>query len=284
MFKTVRTRAALIGLAALMLTGCSRPVAQSPQADNGADPLAVSPDREALARAVPPDYVMSILNASGGISAWAENRRLHAVGVVKIYRPDNSFYLTEHDFEVYPWSNAVRITASEPRGKFAWKMVAGRYEMLEGSTGADVSPLAGLYAAYADAFLQIVTAPVRLLDQGNQLHREPVPFRMNGQWYERIEVKFGPGTVAVERAGQADAQTSQPYWTDAVLFLNRASSLIDMIWLSNVSRQEYVTVRGYNYSDVESIGIRVPSKVEIFRARPDSTVQDRLAQIDIRGK
>lgn len=284
MFKTVRTRAVLIGLAASMLTGCSRPVVRSPQADSSADPLAVSPDREALARAVPPDYVMSILNASGGISAWAENRRLHAVGVVKIYRPDNSFYLTEHDFEVYPWSNAVRITASEPRGKFAWKMVAGRYEMLEGSTGADVSPLAGLYAAYADAFLQIVTAPVRLLDQGNQLHREPVPFRMNGQWYERIEVKFGPGTVAVERAGQTDAQTSQPYWTDAVLFLNRASSLIDMVWLSNVSRQEYVTVRGYNYSDVESIGIRVPSKVEIFRARPDSTVQDRLAQIDIRGK
>jgi len=115
-----------------MLTGCSRPVVRSPQADSSADPLAVSPDREALARAVPPDYVMSILNASGGISAWAENRRLRAVGVVKIYRPDNSFYLTEHDFEVYPWSNAVRITASEPRGKFAWKMVAGRYEMLEG--------------------------------------------------------------------------------------------------------------------------------------------------------
>ncbi len=267
-----------------MVTGCGRQAAQSPPAETGTEVLAVSPDREALARAVPPDYVVNILNASGGVSAWLENKRLHAMGVVKLYRPDNSFYLTEHDFEVYPWADAIRIAANEPRGKFVWKVVAGRYEMVEGSAATDVSPLSGWYGGYADAFLQIVTAPVRLLDAGNQLHHQPVPFRMEGRWYERIEVKFGPGMVPVEGAGQDQAKMSQPYWTDGIYYLNRASGLIDMIWLGNAGTQEYLTVRGYDYSDAESAGIRVPSKMEIFRAGPEGTIQDRLAQIDIKGR
>lgn len=283
MSKTARTCAVLIGVAVLTLTGCGRQVAQSSSGSDGADTLAVSPDREALARAVPEDYVVSILDASGGISAWVENKRLHAVGVVKLYTPENGFYLTEHDFEVYPWSDAIRISASEPRGKFTWKMVAGQYEMVQGSTGADVSPLSGSYAGYADAFLQIVTAPVRLLDSGNQLRHEPVPFRMDGQWYEKIEVKFGPSALEVQGA-EGGSKMSDPYWTDGIYYLRRGGALVDMIWLGNASRQEYLTVRGYNYSDVETTGIRVPSKVEIFRAGPDGTIQDRLAQIDIKGR
>lgn len=283
MFSTARTSAVLIGLAALMLAGCGRQAAQSPQENNGAEMLAVGPDRVALARTAPPDYIVGILDASGGISAWVQNKRLHAVGVVKLYRPDNSFYLTEHDFEVYPWSDAVRISASEPRGKFTWKMVAGRYQMVEGSAASDVSPLSGLYAGYADAFLKIVTAPVRLLDRGNQLHHQPAPFRVDGQWYERIEVKFAPGMMPIEGAGEGDMRMSDPHWTDGVFFLNRATSLVDMIWLGNAGTQEYLTVRGYGYSDIKSAGVRVPSKVEIFRAGPDATIQERLAQIDIKG-
>ncbi len=284
MFRTAQVRATLIGWTVLMLAGCSGPVARKPQQGAAADALAVGPDREALARSVPADYVVSILDASGGVAAWAQNKRLRAVGVVKLYRPDDSFYLTQHDFEVYPWSDAVRVSASEPRGKFVWQMVAGRFEMVEGTPATDVSPLYGAYAGYADAFLQIVTAPVRLLDSGNQLYRQPAPFRMGGQWYERIEVKFASGMLAVEGAGSDAPRMSQPYWTDGVFYVNRASALIDMIWLANPTNQEYLTVRGYDYSDVKTAGVRVPSKVEIFRAGPDGTIRDRLAQIDIKGQ
>ncbi|MDY0357802.1 MAG: hypothetical protein RBR19_18110 [Sedimentisphaerales bacterium] len=284
MFRTFRVCATLIGLAAGMLAGCAGPVAQRPQDEAAADALAVGPDREALARSVPPDYVVSILDASGGVAAWTQNKRLRAAGVVKLYRPDDSFYLTQHEFEVYPWSNAVRIAAGEPRGKFVWQMVAGRFEMVEGTPATDVSPLYGAYAGYADAFLQIVTAPVRLLDAGNQLYRQPTPFRVGGQWYERIEVKFAPGMIAVEGGEPDDQRMSQPYWTDGVFYVNRASALVDTIWLANPTNQEYLTVRGYDYSDVKTAGVRVPSKVEIFRAGPDGTVQNRLAQIDIKGQ
>ncbi len=284
MFRTVQGRAVLVGLAALMLIGCGRQVARDPRTDRGAETLAVGPDREALARSVPPDYVVRILDGSGGISAWVQNKRLRAVGVVKLYRPDDSFYLTQHDFEVYPWSNAIRISANEPRGKFVWEMVAGQFEILEGSPAMDVSPLYGAYAGYADAFLQIVTAPVRLLDSGNQLYRQPAPFRMGGPWYERIEVKFAPGVVAVEGAGGGDRRMSQPYWTDGVFYLNRTSALVDLIWLGNAATQEYLAVRGYDYSDAKTAGVRVPTKVEIFRAGSDGTIRDRLAQIDIKGR
>lgn len=283
MTRTARRCVLLIGLTALIVIGCGRQVTRDAQEeDRRLDTLAVGPDREALARLAPPDYVVDVVKASGGISAWVKNERLRAVGVVKLYRPDDSFYLTQHKFEVYPWSDAIRISASEPRGRLVWEMVAGRFEMVEGAPVMDVSPLYGAYAGYADAFLQIVTAPVRLLDRGNQLNRQPVPFRRGGQWYEKIEVKFAPGMLAVAGVDRGDQRMSQPYWTDGVFYVNRASALIDMIWLGNAATEEYLTVRGYDYSTLESAGVRVPSKVEVFRADPDGTVRDRLAQIDIK--
>jgi len=261
-----------------MFTGCGRQVAGTPQGD--VDLLATGPDREALS--VPADYVSAMLEASGGLSTWIQNKRLQGGGVVKLYRPDGSFYLTEHALGVYPWSGAIRISADEPRGRFVWQVANECYEGLEGEAPLDISPLAGSYQAYTSAILQIVTAPVRLLDPAVELYREPTPVRINGQWYQRITARFGSRRVAAPGKGGENVTFVDPYWTDAVYFLNRELGLVDMIWLGNAAKQEFLVVRGYDYSEKEDGSLRVPSKVEIFRADADETPRERLAQIDVR--
>lgn len=279
MFKTAIGGAVLIGVAALVLAGCSGQVAEAPQSNENL--LATGPDRESLP--VPPDYVADALEASGGLSFWMQQKRLRADGVVKLYRPDDSFYLTEHDVEVYPWSNAIRIEANEPRARFVYQLADGRYDVVEGDPPLDVSPLAGSYQTYADAVLKIVTAPVRLLDPEAELYREPTPIRIGGQWYQRITAKYAPAGVSSMGGASAGGSSDAPYWTDAVYFLNRGAGLIDMIWLGNATTQEFVMARGYDYSDVDEGGLRVPSKVEIFRADADGEIRERLAELDVTG-
>jgi hypothetical protein len=273
MFKTAIGGAVLIGLAALMFAGCSGQVAEVPQSD--VNPLAAGPDQDALP--VPPAYVAEALEASGGLSFWMQQKRLRADGVVKLYRSDDSFYVTEHDLEVYPWSNAIRIEANEPQARFVWQLADGRYDVVEGDPPMDVSPMGGAYQTYADAVLRIVTAPVRLLDSEAELYRELAPIRIGGQWYQKITAKYSSSQ------GGAGGASSAPYWTDAVYFLNREEGLIDMIWLGNATTQEFVVARGYDYSDVEEAGLRVPSKVEVFRADAEGGIRERLAQLDVTG-
>jgi len=280
MFTTMIGRVILVGLVVLTLTGCGRQVAETPQ--GGVDMLATGPDREVLS--APADYVSAMLEASGGLSTWIQHKRLQSEGVVKLYRPDDSFYLTEHELVVYPWSGAIRISADEPRGKFIWQVANERYEVLEGEVPLDISPLAGSYQAYTSAILQIVTAPVRLLDPAAECYREPTPLRINGQWYQRITAKFGSRRVAAKGKEGENVTFVEPYWTDAVYFLNRGAGLVDMIWLGNAAKQEFLVVRGYDYSQMENGGLRVPSKVEIFRADADGTARARLAQLDVRGE
>lgn len=277
MFTRAVRYAVLIGFVALILAGCGRQVAETPQGD--ANLLATGPDDEALV--TPPDYVSAVLEDSGGLALWKQQTRLRTSGVVKLYRSDGSFYLTEHNVEVYPWSNAIRIEANEPQARFVWQLAKGRYQVLEGQVPLDVSPLAGSYGAYADAVLQIVTAPVRLLDEEVELYREPTPVRLGGLWYQRITAKYTSVKVVSEEMANVPVETD---WTDAIYFLNRGAGLIDMIWLGNAAKQEYLIVRGYDYAAEADQGLRVPSKIELFRADAEGYAQERLALLDVSGR
>jgi hypothetical protein len=280
MFKRAIRHAVLIGFVALICAGCGRQVVETPQGEGNL--LATGPDREALA--APPDYVSEILESSGGLAFWMQQTRLHAGGVVKLYRPDGSFYLSEHNLEVYPWSNAIRIEANEPRAQFIWQLAEGRYQVLEGKAPLDVSPLAGSYGAYADAVLRIVTAPVRLLDEEAQLYREPTPMRIRGQWYQRIAVKYLPMSAAPNDRGDEALPSVESYWTDGIYFLNRGAGVVDMMWLGNAAKQEYLMVRGYNYPAKAPGVLRVPSKLEMFRADAEGNMKERLAELDVSSR
>jgi hypothetical protein len=269
-------RTVLIGLLALTLMGCGRQVTKTPR--DAGDLLATGPDQTTLA--VRPDFVLAAVEAAGGLPAWMQCKQLSHSGIVTIYRPDGSYYLTEHAYTVYPWSNAVRISAREPRSTFVWQMVGGQFRQLEGDRALDVSPLAGAYPDYAAAVLQIMTAPARLLGQATELTRQPLPVQIRGQQYDPIGVRFQAPQAAV---GDEKGKTAiaEPYWTNGVYFQNRQSSRVEMIWLAHAARRDYLVVRGYDYAPAAKGGVLVPTKIEIFRSDAEGGIGRRLIKIDL---
>lgn len=267
-------RVILIGLMTLTLTGCGRQIAQTPD-----DLLAIGPDQTLLA-AARPDFILAAIEAAGGLPTWMQCRQIGLRGVVTAYRADDSYYLTEQDFAVFPWSEAIRISSREPQAAFAWLMVRDRFELLQGNASVDVSPLAGAYQDYAEAVVQIVTAPARLLDRTTQLDRQPLPLQIRGQDYDLIDARFGARPPTAKNPKETSTPAEE-YWTNAVYYQNRQTSRIEMIWLANPSRQDFLVVRGYDYAAVARSGVFIPTEIEVFRSDPEGRIGQRFAKIDL---
>ncbi len=264
-----------IALTTLALTGCGRQVAN----DSTWDPnlLATSPEPGSLP--VPRPWVAAALDATGGLSAWTQCEKLTLPAVATAYDQDGSFYLTPQQFTIYPWSNALRVTAQEPGARFTWQVVCGRYEMPQGDRELDVCPLSGHYRDYAEAVLQIVTAPARMLDDNVVLTRRPGPVQIGGQWYYTIEAKHQPAETSGDGAGDRTA-TVEPCWTQGIYFQSRDRSLVDMIWLGNPATQKYLVVRGYDYA--LCAGVLIPTQIEVFESDPRASLGPRLALVDLK--
>jgi hypothetical protein len=260
-----------------MLIGCGRQAARTP--GGVGDLLAIGPDQTLLA-AARPDYILAAIEAAGGLPTWMQCVQLDLRGVVTAYGTDTSYYLTEHVLAVYPWSQAVRISAREPQSEFVWEMVRDRFELLKGDASLDASPLAGSYPGYAAAVLQIVTVPARLLDRAAQLTRQPLPVQIRGQDYDPIEVRFAVHPIVAETRKEPSVAT-ESYWTSAVYYQNRQTARIDMICLANPARKDFLVVRGYDYAAVPRDGVFVPTKIEVFRSDPEGRIGRRFVQIDL---
>ena len=157
------------------------------------DLLAVEPNVAALV--IPGDYAFSAIGAAGGLEAWTKTVKFDLDCVVTFYQQDNSFYLTENHFEIYPWSNSIRISAQEPQGKFVWQLSAGQFNLLEGNRAADSAKFIS-DRDYAEAMLVILTAPVRFLDKSVSFVKKPTPVKKEGLWYYPIELTFLTEPVA----------------------------------------------------------------------------------------
>lgn len=278
MHARVRRSAVLIAAAMLTLSGCGRQMAPPPSGE--ADPLAIAPDGKTVA--VRADHVMASVDAAGGLSKWTQCKTVTGKGVVTVYGSDGAFYLTAHEFQAYPWSDAIRVTAQEPRGRFLWQLVGEEYRRVEGEPGLDVSGLQVSSRGYVDAVRQIVTTPARLLERGVEITRRPNSVRIRGKRYILMEAKYSPQQTIAEAGGEEANVTIDPYWTEGVYYQNQQSFLVDMIWLANPAKERYLLVRGYDYTPVAEDGVLIPTKIEIFQSGPDATIGPRVAQIDPR--
>ena len=263
------------------------------------------------------DYASGAINATGGMDVWMKTEKSELDCVVTFFEPDDSLYLTEHHFEVYPWLNSIKISAREPLSKFVWQLSNGQFSVLEGSEAVDVwdpalrepSPSPFSYRDYAEAVLSIITAPVRFLDESAVFIKEPGPVKMEGLWYYPIARTYpaprpsseeGRGTSYEGRAG------TQPYWSKVVFFQKKDNSLVDMVWLAATPDQvggegprsagtqksptlqsfgdgaKFLAVRGYDYKEVEKGGVLVPTKIEIFKTDARAVVAERLVKIDFK--
>jgi len=265
MIARVMTIAVLIVLTAVMLTGCGRPAAQESAPDLSL--LATGPVPEALS--TPRSFVSAALDATGTLVAWKECKKIEFHAAVAACERDGCFYLTEHDFVLYPWSEAVQVTAHEPRANFTWQVVRGRYHASRADPNADVSPLRGLSREYADAVLQIVTAPVRMLEDRALLGPRPATVQIAGQWYLPIDAKYKEQTAAL-------------YWTQGIYFQTADRSLVDMVWLGNPLTDKFLIARGYDYAPATDGGVLIPTKIEVFWSDSEANIGPRLALVDLK--
>ena len=229
------------------------------------DMLAYGPDVNTIV--VTDDYTPQAIGVTGGYQAWTEAIKMEFDCVLTFYNPDGSFYLTEQHYEIYPWSNSIRISATEPQGRFVWLLSEGRFTVLEGAERfcALTAPIEN--RCFAEAILDITTAPVRLLSKSVEFTKLPGPVKMEGLWYYPIE------------RGSSD---TGPHFYKVVYYENRDSSLIDMIRFADVRGQKSLVVRGYDYRKVEKMQVLVPTKVEIFRTDARDVLQERLVKIDFK--
>jgi len=275
MITRVTRRAVLIALATLVLAGCGR---QAQDSSQDLDLLATGPDQTALP-AAPPE-VVAAMNAAGGQATWMQSKRLTFDAVVTAYQPDGGYYLTEHKFDVCPWGDAIQVSAREPQMGLTCSIVQGQYRM-EGESKMDVSPLSVCYRDYAEAVLQITTAPARMLRDNATLLRKPVPIMISGAWYYPIEAKFEATKIVSKGITQEKVTVVEPYWTQGVYYQNQNGSLVDIIWLANPAAQKFLAVRGYNYARIGKDGMLAPTKIEIFQSDAEGIQGQRLALIDL---
>jgi len=245
------------------------------------DVLAVEPNVAVLV--IPGDYAFSAIGATGGLEAWRKTVKLELDCVVTCYSDsvgDKSFYLTEHQFEVYPWSSSIRISAQEPQGKFVWQLSAGQFTLLEGNRAADSAKFIS-DRDYAETVLIILTAPVRFLDRSTGFVKSSTPVKKEGLWYYPIELT---GSSILDVRSEGIEKRVPPYWSKVVFFQNTDRSLVDMIWLANSARDKFFAVRSYDYKKVDKNGVLVPTKIEIFRSDARAVLKERLVKVDFKHR
>jgi len=255
----------LVLVAAFIFTGCQRK-----QAEDVVEVLVSGPDVEAIS--VRPDYAVRAIEAAGGWGAWAGMKELQLGCVVTFYQPDGSFYLTEQHHVVYPWSNSIQISAREPQGAFAWQLSKGKFDVLQDSGQSHALPVVIGSSHFAEMILSIITIPARFLDESAGFSKEATALKIQGQWYYPI-------TRRSRTVVGAELEPARPL-SKAVFYQDRDSSLVDMIVFDYMSGDDFLAVRGYDYTEVEREGVRVPVRIEIFRTDAYGNLQERLVKID----
>lgn len=258
----------LLLVTAFIVTGCHYRHKRAAQMQRNAfegtkkDVLAYEPNAETIV--VANDYARRAIGVTGGYQAWLKTKKLQADGVVTFYKPDGSFYLTGQHYEIYPWSNSIRISATEPQGSFVWELSRGGLEGGQSSyTGVGFPVELCSKSCYTELILDIITAPVRFLDKPVEFNRASGAIKTEGRWCHSIQ-RVNPDKTGI--------------WSDAVFYQNTDSDLVDMIWFTDVG----LAVRCYDYRRAGPQGVLIPDRIEIFRTDARGLLQQRLVKIDFK--
>ncbi len=248
----------LVLASVIVLAGCGRIY------KNKTNVISSEPDFETIS--IPSGSEARVIEVTGGTDAWMKTKQLQLDCVVAFYQPDDSFYLTEQRYEVYPWSNSIEISAVEPKGGYVWKLSKGQFSVLEGTKRFDGFPVALEAGSLAELILNIVTAPIYFMDASVSFDQQTNPVQIQGQWY-----------YPMNRISKSDKFMSVAYF-----YQNRDNSMVDVISFPRIDGVNSLVVRGYEYHAVEKNGIIIPSNIEIFVTDSEGEPTKRLARIDCR--
>jgi hypothetical protein len=247
---------------AFLFAGCE----QKQKEDVGV--LALAQEAEVIS--IPSNEAEQAIKATGGLDTWKKTTQLQLDCVVTFYQPDDTFYLTEQQYEIHPWLNSIRISADEPQETIVWKWLEGKFDVLKGTDQMDALSKAVPSCCFAEVILDIITAPVRFLDGSVEFSKPSAPVKMQGRWYYPIKRKGKDISARI---------------SEAVFYQDRDSSLVYMIRLACMGKGSAIDrtvqyVRGYDYKEVEKTGLLVPTRIEIFETDARDRTQKRLVKID----
>jgi len=227
------------------------------------------------ANVVVPKDVSRAIAASGGTAAWMQRGQIEARCVVTFY--GDCPYITEHRYSVSAWPGSIRIEAKEPQGAFVRRLSAEGFS----SEGVSQGPVAvrGVDEFFAEAVLDVMTAPLRVLEGTGEAGTADRVVKIGTSRYRLIEKRIQRGGATARKV---------------VFYQDVDSGLIDTIWLADsgnarllgggaAGREDRtVAVRGYDYRKIAGVGVRVPSKIELFGADYAGGLHSLLVRIDCR--
>jgi len=238
------------------------------ESEQRTDLLAVGPELENLT--ISSEEAGLAIESAGGLDAWAGAKHIQLACVTTFYQEDGSYYLTEQLYEVFPWSNAIRISGREPQGEYAWEFQEGRFGVLQGESQYDGLVVGVDNGCMADGILSVITAPIRLLDEAVDSKWATEMVKLEGQWYRSIK--------RVAKAGVAGAENLR----DAGFYQKRSSGRVDMVLFRCGGSEGVLIVRGHDYTLLGKDGVMIPSKIEAFKADPSGRVRHRIIQVDVK--
>jgi hypothetical protein len=259
----------LVLVAVVVLAGCEQKQKEDEEAP-GAPGGVLALAQEAEVISIPSNEAEKALKATGGLDTWKKTTQLKLDCVVTFYQPDGSFYLTEQQYEIYPWLNSIQISDDEPQEMIVWKWSEGKFDVLKGTGRIDALSKAVPSCCFAEAILDITTAPVRFMDFTVKFTKNSDAVRIQGKWYFPIQRQEKVFTSRV---------------SEAVFYQDRDSSLVNMIRLSCTGTGFAIDrtvqyVRGYDYKKVEDTRLLVPTRIEIYETDARDLNQKRLVKID----
>jgi hypothetical protein len=218
------------------------------------------------------DFARRALDAAGGPDAWLKTEKIHFDCITTIDKPDGSRYLTAMTYEIYPWSNAIVVTAKEPQAVLQVQLQNDVFTILKGSEYIESS---GIFLGQTNiirAIRDITIAPLRLSDVDAGFKHIPVPIKMDGRWCYRNEAT---SSVILKKS------KAPPHLRKVVLYQNKLTHLADMLWMADITENRFFAANAYDYQQIQDSQAMVPGKIEIFETNPAGIYQGRLATIDI---
>ena len=237
---------------------------------NGADKVELLDRRASIEDIKVSDgFVSTTFEAAGGYVSWLKQTRFDIECIVKVNKPGDGFYLTEYDCQLYPWSNSIVVSASEPGGAVQARLVDGRYAETNRAGLAELisAELNGRYLL--GMILNLYTAPARLVE-GDAVHAAASgPGEIKGLWHRPLLETSSRSAVVIE----GDCRLF--YYQD------QDTSLIDMIWFTDLE-DEFFMVRGYDYRKLSGSDILIPAAAEIYITDDRGVIQRQLMRLEVK--
>ena len=228
--------------------------------------LAIDPVAERLA--VPPQFASMAIDKTGGLEAWGRVRVILLDSIVTFYDKGTGYYLTEQNYDLYPWSNSIVISGKEGNTGYTWQFSQGKFRVLSGASQIENFGSQIDNGCFLESILDLVTAPARFLDRSAEYSRQTDAVNIHGQW-----------CYPITRTANARDEKSAPSGK-ITYYQNRDSSLVDMMLLTCTNNTSYL-VSGYNYEPIIDGEISVPSRIEIYTASSEGIAQRQIFRIDI---